>query len=113
MIDTPFVLFIGSDKLLPLIPARAMFSVTVRTVAEARKTWDQCPTLIPQLSCSFQQYPFNSSDPYFATLENEVIVWIDHEQRSELFVACHFHHGFFLTIVCRRHPMPLASTTYL
>jgi hypothetical protein len=43
MIDTPFLLFIGSDKLLPLIPARAMFSVTVRTVAEARKTWDQWP----------------------------------------------------------------------
>jgi len=58
MIDTPFLLFIGSDKLLPLIPARAMFSVTVRTVAEARKTWDQCPTLIPQLQLFVSAIPF-------------------------------------------------------
>jgi hypothetical protein len=54
MIDTPFLLFIGSDKLHALNSSKSNVSVTVHTVAEARETWDQCPTLIPQRSCSLQ-----------------------------------------------------------
>src|SRR5688572_11780618 len=48
--------------------------------------------------------------PYFATLGNEVVIRIDHQKCSELFVVCHFHHGFFLTIEYRWNPMPLGST---
>jgi hypothetical protein len=50
--------------------------------------------------------------PYFAAFGNEVVVRIDHEKCSELFVVCHFRHGLSPAIVCRWNPMPLGSTPY-
>ena len=32
--------------------------------------------------------------PYFAALGNEVVVRIDDQKRSKLFVVCHIRHGF-------------------
>ena len=36
----------------------------------------------------------NSPDarPYLAALGNEVVIWIDHQKRSDLLVVCHFRH---------------------
>ena len=30
--------------------------------------------------------------PYFATLGNEVVIWVDHNKCSELFVISHWSH---------------------
>jgi hypothetical protein len=34
--------------------------------------------------------------PNFATIGNEVVVWIDHQERSDVLVVCRDIHGFLL-----------------
>jgi hypothetical protein len=50
--------------------------------------------------------------PDFTALGDEIVVRIDHEKRSELFVVSHVCHGLSPAIVCRWNPMPLGSTPY-